>query len=201
MRVHVVLRDDGATEAEETVEVSVHAMGEPEARALRRLGLRIATPDGYHAQARIGDRTVRLRRHNRFALDETRALHLDVYPRPDAVPSIRGACPSCGDALKSRRVGGAYRSIARDERFCASCEAVVLGLSETTDLVGRFIDRQEEQWVTVTTAFRCPACLAPMTKARLQTDDGAADVERCTPCRLLLLEPTDVAQLQGLEQA
>lgn len=196
MRLHIRLTCKGEIEVDETIDWSP-APELPKNRHLSKTGLRLGRTDGYHADAKVADNVVRLRRRNRFELGEGVLLELDLYPHASAVPSVRGACPSCGDGMKTRQSGGAYRSIAREERFCASCGCVVLGVAETTDLVGRFVDRAAGDWVTVTTSLRCPDCVQPMTQGQLSTDDGSATVERCASCNLLMIEPGDAVALRG----
>ncbi|MFK7989853.1 MAG: hypothetical protein AB8I08_27790 [Sandaracinaceae bacterium] len=196
MRLHIRLTRRGEVEVDETIDWSP-APELPRSRHLRRTGLSLGRTDGYHAVARVAGQVVRLKRRNRFEIGDDVLLELDLYPHASAVPSVRGACPACGDAMKTRQSGGAYRSIAREERFCEACQCVVLGVEETTGLVGRFVDSSAEDWVMVTTSLRCPDCLQPMTQGRLSTDEGSAAVERCASCNLLLIEPSDAVALRG----
>ena len=116
---------------------------------------------------------------------------------PDAVPKQRGVCPACGDALVEHQAGGAYRSIARTERRCATCESVVLSLHDAPGVVGKFSDRSAHDWVHVTVASRCPQCLESMTRATYVSDRGQVEVERCERCALVVLEPEDERRLRG----
>lgn len=201
MRFHVRLIVGSETLLDETVDGPSATLSSRSSATVRHRKfpqeLEVTTDDGYFATLRSGPTRHNLRRRNVFAIDDDTKLHLDLYPRAEASPKVRGACPCCGGGLTNRQLGGAYRSIARDERRCATCDVTVLSLRETTSLVGRFADSSAQDWVMVVTAQRCPQCLQSMTQGRLTTDDGSAEVERCVPCNLLVLEPADRLQLLG----
>lgn len=206
MRVHVLLADvEGRTLKEESFDSTVVSIGASEAMMFAHRGLpkMDVIHDGYHARLRVfrsasSASEQRLARRNRIELGE-RVLHIDLYPRPEAVPRQRGVCPACGDALVEHQAGGAYRSIARVERRCASCESLVLALHDAAG-VGKFADRSAHEWVHVGVASRCPACLESMTRATWSTDRGTVEVERCLPCALVVLGPEDERRLRGRER-
>ena len=204
MRIHLLLRDaDQRVLKEDSFESSLVSIGQPDHMMFAHRGLpRLdVVSDGYYAKlVRLAGAAVvaedRLTRRNRFDVGDLR-LHVDLYPRPDAVPRTRGVCPSGGDALVERQAGGAYRAIARRERRCASCQSVVLGLHEAPGILGRFTDRSALDWVHVTVSNRCPECLDSMSRAVFATDRGEIEVERCLRCRLVVLDPGDEQRLRG----
>jgi predicted RNA-binding Zn-ribbon protein involved in translation (DUF1610 family) len=153
--------------------------------------------DGYHAVRRHAAGATRLRRRNRIRITPDLELRLDLYPRPDAVPPVRGACPSRGGGLQKSEVGGAYRSVAREERRCRDCGTAVLSLDGAPSTLGRFTDHSASDWLTVTVANRCPTCTQHLVRSRFQTARGAADVERCPACQLVAIEAEDEAALTG----
>ncbi len=206
MRMHVLYVDvEGRTLKEESFDSTVVSIGPSEAMMFAHRGLprMDVINDGYHARLRVfrvggAPEEQRLARRNRIELGEW-VLRIDLYPRPDAVPRQRGVCPSCGDALVEHQAGGAYRSVARLERRCRSCEALVLALHDAPGVIGAFADRSAHEWVTVIVASRCPQCLESMTRATWSTDRGTIEVERCVPCALVVLEPEDERRLRGHE--
>ena len=155
------------------------------------------TSDGYHATIRNQSASERLRRKNTLQIDDDLVLKVDLYPRPDAVPPVRGACPSCGGPLSRSQVGGAYRSVAREEHRCGECGTAVLALRDASSALGQFVDQSASDWVTVTVAFRCPQCTQSMLRAVFRSAHGEAQVERCAGCQLVVVEPEDEARLRG----
>lgn len=153
--------------------------------------------DGYHAVLRQGSSALRLRHRNRLKIQDDLELWLDLYPRPDAVPPVRGACPSCGGTLRSSEVFGAYRTMAREQSRCGDCGTSVLSLDAARSTVGEFTDHSASDWVTITVAHRCPKCTRSMLRSRLHTAHGSAEVERCPTCRLVVVDPEDEAALTG----
>lgn len=201
MRIHVLLRDaDQLTLKEDSFECDLVSIGQDPDLMFAHAGLPslLVVSDGYYATLRRARSAQedRLTRRNRIEIGPLR-LHIDLYPRPDAVPRTRGVCPSCGDALVERQSGGAYRSIARVERRCASCGSLVLALNEAPGVLGRFSDRSASDWVHVAVSSRCPQCLESMTRAIFATDRGEIEVERCLSCRLVVLDPGDEQRLRG----
>jgi len=208
MRIHLTLLDaNGATQAEGSFDSSVVTVGNYEHAmflhaALPPLELRT---DGVQATVRplsavSSTDPQRLSRRNVIPLKDGWSLQVHLYPRPENVPRRKGACPACGDNLTERRSGGAYRSIAKTERGCPACGAVVLSLDGTRQTHGRFSDRSESELVPVTVAARCPQCLESMSQATYVFDGGRfghakIEVERCAPCALVLLDREDQAQL------
>lgn len=203
MRIHLQVVDpaDGAVLAEDTFESRAYVVSSnPTTADLTHPRLRATyqiESDGYHAILRHGASTMRLRQKNRVAVANGLELRIDLYPRPDAVPAVRGACPSCGGTLRSSQVGGAYRSIAREERRCHDCQTAVLSIDDAPSALGAFTDLSAGDWVMVTVARRCPTCTQSMLRSVLRTAKGSAEVERCPACRLVVVEPEDEAQLTG----
>lgn len=200
MRVHLQLLDAGGTVLAEGTYESPAITISPSADLadLRHADLcyvyEIAT-DGYHATIRSGKYTHRLRRKNLLLLPNDLKLRVDLYPHPDAVPVTRDACPSCGGVLRSRQVAGAYRSVAREERRCDECQTVVLRLDDAPATLGLFTDHRAADWVLVTVPQRCPRCSRSMLRSVLHSAHGEAEVERCEPCGLVVIEPEDEARL------
>ncbi len=204
MRIHLQLLDDhGAVLTEGTFESpSLTISGNPTFADLTHERLRgvsayqIAS-DGYHAVIRNRVGTHRLRRKNLLRIADGLVLRVDLYPHPDAVPPVRGACPSCGGKLSTTEVGGAYRSVAREEQRCAECGTSVLALRDASATVGRFVDQTAGDWVMVTVAPRCPRCTQSMLRSVFRTARGEAEVERCPRCQLVVMDPEDEARLRG----
>ncbi|MCB9597395.1 MAG: hypothetical protein H6719_32015 [Sandaracinaceae bacterium] len=204
MRIHVLVNDRAQrTLREESFDSPVVSIGTHDWNMFAFAGLpRIdVVHDGYYAVMRLlkelgAPDERRLARRNRFAVGDF-TLHIDLYPHPDAVPKARGVCPACGDALVEHQAGGAYRSIARTERRCATCESVVLSLRDAAGMVGKFADRSAHEWVEVTVASRCPQCLESMTRATYASGHGEVLVERCLGCELVVFQPEDERRLRG----
>jgi len=108
-----------------------------------------------------------------------------------------GACPRCGAAVSERASGGAYRSMVSRERACVACGTAVLELGAAARSIGAFSERPDTEWVTVTVPMDCPQCGNPLTRTSLRTAYGQAEVERCAPCELIVLEQKDRAVLGG----
>lgn len=153
--------------------------------------------DGYHAVLHDGESTRRLRRTTLLEVGNQLRLRIMLFPHPDAVPAERGACPSCGGKLSARHVGGAYRSVAREQMRCADCGTTVLQLENAPAVLGRFLDRSEGDWVHVSVPNRCPRCTAHMLRSVFATEHGETQVERCGRCHLVAIEPEDEARLLG----
>ncbi len=163
-------------------------------RLLRPLEIRT---DGYHATLRSGEVEHRLRRKNLIRLSDDLLLRVDLYPHPDAVPIRRDVCPSCGGVLRGAQVGGAYRTVAREERRCGECNTVVLKLDDAPTVLGHFSDQRAGDWVTVTVPQRCPRCTGTMLSTILRSAHGQTEVEHCPPCGLVVIEPEDEVRLAG----
>lgn len=201
MRIHLRLVDPEQTVlAEATIESASISVGAADVCDFHhpRIGVRLdIASDGYHAQASGRQQTFRLQRRNRLQMPSGDALLIDLYPRPDAVPRVQGLCPSCGDELVSREVGGAYRSVASEELRCPSCDTRVLAIRNAPNVLGRFTDRTDDEWVHVTVAGRCPSCLDSMSRAVFSGDAGSVTVERCARCQLVVIDAGDHQALNG----
>ena len=108
-----------------------------------------------------------------------------------------GLCPRCGGALRHLLGGGAYRSVARDIRSCPACHAQILELEEAVLSVGSFVDTTSTDFFMVLTPRRCPECDGSLKRSQLRTANGQTEVERCVPCRLLVIERPDLDLLTG----
>jgi hypothetical protein len=201
VRIHLRLVDrEQAVLAEATIESASISIGSADVFDFHhpRIGARLdIRSDGYHAQATGRQQTIRLQRKNVLQMPSGDSLLVDLYPRPDAVPRVRGLCPSCGDVLVDRQVGGAYRAVASEERRCPSCETRVLAIRAAPNVLGRFTDRTADDWVHVTVASRCPSCLDSMSRAVFSGDRGSVTVERCTRCQLVVIGSEDHGALRG----
>ncbi len=201
MRIHLSLLDaHGQTLHEASYDSNLVTVGDGKRLmfAYRELPRIDIETDGYHASARAvssGAPPQRLLRDNIIPVGNDLRLRVQLFPRPDAVPRRRGACPACGDDLVERRSGGAYRSVATTERGCASCGAVVLTLRSARETHGRFSDRSQHDLVAVTVAGRCPRCLESMTRAIYVFENRQLEVERCRACELVVLDREDQARL------
>ncbi|HBQ14206.1 MAG TPA: hypothetical protein DEF51_24785 [Myxococcales bacterium] len=198
MRIHLQVVDaDGRAIHESTIESTLISIG-PEAPAMfhhPEVPWLEVRHDGRQAALHAGPRVIPLKRSNVIPLSDGRhSLHVELYLRPDAVPRVRGACPSCGEPLIDHQIGGAYRSVARKERRCASCETAVVGLRDAPDVFGRFSDRTTD-WLHVSVSSRCPDCLGTMSRAVFSGERHEVEVERCGPCGLVVLDAADQARL------
>jgi hypothetical protein len=133
-----------------------------------------------------------------FTLPQIR-LRLSLISASNAaslgVSGGKGRCPKCSSSLQQRAVGGAYRSFARDVRACGVCHVEVVELDEAGETLGQFSDVTENDWYWVAAPHRCPSCGDLMRRSRLRTRHGEADVERCVPCALLVLDDEDRSRL------
>lgn len=159
------------------------------------LGTLTVETDGYDATLRAQGQAHPLQRRNTFRLSDSLALRIDLYPRPEAVRTMRGGCPSCGARMQASLPGGAYRSIARKQRRCTACNTAVLELDDAPNVLGHFTDLNATDWVLVTVAQRCPDCTGTMLRSVLRSARGEAEVERCPQCRLVVIEPDDERRL------
>lgn len=201
MRIHLRLVDREKTVlAEATIESASISIGSSGVCDFHhpRIGVRLdIASDGYHAQATGRQQTIRLQRRNVLQMPSGDSLLIDLYARPDAVPRVPGLCPSCGDRLASREVGGAYRSVASEELRCPSCDTRVLAIRNAPNVLGRFADRTDDDWVHVTVASRCPSCLDSMSRAVFSSDAGSVTVERCGRCQLVVLDAVNHGALKA----
>lgn len=204
MRIHLQLLDlEGTILAEGTFEspsltLSAHLeYADFVHERLRHHDPYFIESDGYHAAIRKGSTRHRLRRKNLIAIGDELRLRVDLYPRADAVPKVRGACPSCGGMMRTAQVGGAYRSIAREEQRCGECNTAVIALDDAPATLGRFTDQSASDWVHVTVAPRCPRCTESLMRSVFRSAHGEAEVERCPRCQLVVIEPEDEARLTG----
>jgi hypothetical protein len=139
-------------------------------------------PGGYAAAATI------------FDLGRCR---LRITPFLDGLRVAEGQCPRCQQRLGDTSIGGAYRTMARRERRCQACGATVVELEAAASIVGAFSARPQEEWVTVSAPMLCWRCGDPMARVIFRTSAGTAEVERCTPCGLVVLDADDRAVLSG----
>ena len=199
MRIHFSLVDhDGRSVHEASVESTVISLGPSEPAMFHHDALPWMEihQNGSHATLYVGKRPHPLKRQNVIPLPGDRyALRVDLYLRPEAVPRVRGRCPTCAEALTDHQVGGAYRSVARQERRCGHCETAVVALRDAPEVLRRFDDRSPGDWFHVTVSSRCPDCLEPMERAVFHADRAEVEVERCKRCGLVVLDAEDQARL------
>lgn len=129
-----------------------------------------------------------------FTLPEIR-LRLSVSSGVAEVAGGLGRCPKCNASLRHESAGGAYRSFARDLRHCPTCGVDVVKLEDADQTLGSFTDVTQNDWYWVAAPHLCPACGELMRRSRLRTARGDAEVERCLPCGLVVLDPTDRTRL------
>lgn len=126
-----------------------------------------------------------------FSLPEVRLRLSLVGELGGGVSGGRGRCPRCNGTLRQQSMGGAYRSFARDLRRCERCQVEIVELADAGEKLGQFADATQNDWYWVAAPNRCPGCGNLMKRARLRTAKGEAEVERCIPCELLVLDDLD----------
>jgi Zn-finger nucleic acid-binding protein len=129
-----------------------------------------------------------------FTLPEVR-LRLSVSSGTTRVAGGVGRCPKCNASLRHESAGGAYRSFARDLQHCPACGADVVKLEDADQTLGTFTDATQNDWYWVAAPHLCPSCGELMRRSRLRTARGDAEVERCLPCGLVVLDPADRTRL------
>ncbi len=201
VRVHVeVLNELGEVRESHTVEAPVVTVGGGSLDTLRIEELPgealhiLVEPSG--VWVRTGRAEVAVRETTTFRVTEALALRITPYPR-DAGAAVRGGCPRCGEGLRDRAVGGAYRTIARREQGCPRCGATVIELEDAARTLGAFADLSQTDWVAVVVPVRCPRCATTMRRSVFRTACGNAEVERCAECGVVVLDPDDRARLTG----
>lgn len=109
----------------------------------------------------------------------------------------KGMCPRCGGGLRRQTLGGAYRSVAQEERICGRCQTSVVAFRAAARTVGLFSAARRTEWVHVTASMKCPECLRPMELQVFRTTAGEAEVERCHRCGLVVFSAEDRRTLSG----
>lgn len=203
MRIHLQLLDETGVCLTDTscelseITISASTLSDLQHPALRSCERIRITTDGYHATFQQGERTHPLQRKNIVEIGANLKLQIDLYPRPDAVPKQKNICPSCGDKLQDEEVGGAYRSIAREQLRCDTCQTEVLTIYDAPETLGHFSDLTSDDFIQVLAGPRCPQCLQSMLRSTLRSQFGEAEVERCPRCLLVVIEPKDKKILLG----
>ncbi|MBX3246341.1 MAG: hypothetical protein KF901_04085 [Myxococcales bacterium] len=131
-----------------------------------------------------------------FRLPEV-GLRLTLEAAGRAITGGKGRCPRCSASLRTQVAGGAYRSFAREVRECTACRVDIVSFDEAGQTFGTFADVTANEWFWVATTLRCPGCGELMRRAIFRTARGQADVERCIPCGLVLVDEEDRRRLVG----
>jgi hypothetical protein len=151
--------------------------------------------DGATAILAVGGKRVRLEQRWTTLEVGMAIVRIGVYPRVGK--AVRGGCPRCGGSLSEQHEGGPYRAVARREMTCEACELSVLELVDAAAAVGAFSQERQGLWVHVAAPMSCPTCLRPMQRWILTTNKGQAEVERCVPCAVVVLDEDDRSRLSG----
>lgn len=125
------------------------------------------------------------------------SLRLTLETGARSITGGVGRCPRCSSSLRVQRAGGAYRSFAREVQECAACRVDIVRFDEASQTFGTFVDATANDWFWVATTLRCPSCAELMRRSVFRTARGQADVERCVPCGLVLVDEEDRARLVG----
>lgn len=136
--------------------------------------------------------TYELREATVFRLDDQIAIRLTPVVDP-----ATNTCPRCAAPMREHAIGGAYRSMARAEQTCTVCGTSVIELDEAARTIGAFTDLSRHDWLTVVVQIACNRCRTVMVRSVFRTDVGQAEVERCTHCSLVIVDPDDRRRLAG----
>jgi hypothetical protein len=196
MRVRVEIVDEkGSVVSDGIFDAPLLRIGGDESDDIRIAGL-----PTWAADVRVeGDRVTVTTGKTEYVVQEAMTFHvrdvsIRVTPHPATLPS---GCPRCRAPMRDHAVGGAYRSMARREHVCTSCGVTLVELTDAAMSIGAFVDLSRNEWVAVIVPQPCLRCRQLMVRSVFRTDHGEAQVERCPPCGLVLLDPTDRARLAG----